>query len=223
VAAPLPNKVLLPDDSANAGKKVRTQTRVVGADTVHEHFFVNVHPHLITGIYMCHSGTLTVPTAAHNGTTTGHLWFINPSGATIRGALRGIAAQAANIAAAADLLYTRQLLSLITFTGTASGATLTPAKRDSTDAAAQMSVRTASTGLTVTLGATVRHWVPPIQVGTTGVGVFPTIVYPERDFTIDECPVFRTGEGAVLWSADASTTTNKRFSCDLSWEERDAT
>ena len=40
MAAPIANKIILPDDSGNTGKKVRTQTRVVGADTVHEHFFV---------------------------------------------------------------------------------------------------------------------------------------------------------------------------------------
>lgn len=34
--------VQLPDDSINLGKKVRTNTRVVGADTVHEHYFLLV-------------------------------------------------------------------------------------------------------------------------------------------------------------------------------------
>jgi hypothetical protein len=58
--------------------------------------------------------------------------------------------------------------------------------------------------------------VPPIQVGTTGVGMFPTNVFPERDPVVDEMvELFRTGEGFVLWSADASTTANKRISCDL--------
>lgn len=223
MAAPVANKVVLPDDSGNAGKKVRTQTRVVGADTVHEHFFISQHPHLVTGMYYYHSGILTVPTAAHNGTTTGHIWGINPSGSTIRAAIRSIYGQASNIAAAADLLYARQLFSLITFTGTASGATLSPAKRASTDAAAQFSMRTASTGLTVTLGNPFRHMVPPIQVGTTGVGMFPTNVFPERDPVVDEMVELRTGEGFVLWSADASTAANKRLSCDFIIEERDNT
>jgi hypothetical protein len=223
MAAPVADKVQLPDDSGNAGKKIRTQTRVVGANTVHEHFYINQHPHEVTGMYYYHSGALTVPIAAHNGTTTGHFWLINPSGATIRGALRSISALAAILAVAADLLYTRQVCSLVTFTGTPSGATIAPAKRDSTDAAAQMSLRTASTGLTVTLGNPFRHFVPPLQAGTTGVGVFPTMVFPERQTDIDECIVFRTGEGMVFWSADASTTTNKRISVDLETEERDAT
>lgn len=32
--------VILPDDSLSAGKKIRTNTRVVGSDTVHEHFWI---------------------------------------------------------------------------------------------------------------------------------------------------------------------------------------
>lgn len=32
--------VQLPDDSLNTGKKVRTNTRTVGPDTVHEHFWI---------------------------------------------------------------------------------------------------------------------------------------------------------------------------------------
>jgi hypothetical protein len=32
--------ITTPDDAALTGKKVRTQTRVVGADTVHEHYFI---------------------------------------------------------------------------------------------------------------------------------------------------------------------------------------
>lgn len=37
------SKVQLPDDSANTGPKIRTQTRVVGANTVHEHYFYQVN------------------------------------------------------------------------------------------------------------------------------------------------------------------------------------
>jgi hypothetical protein len=219
MAAPVADKVILPLDTGNTGKKIRTQTRVVGADTVHEHFFIDVNPHAVTGIYYLHTGIFTVPTSAHNGTTTGHLWGINPAGASIKGTLRGVSATLANLVAAADLLFTRQLLALITFTGTASGAILTPAKRESTDAAAQMSYRTASTGLAVTLGAPFRHFVPPIVSSTTGVGVFGMNTYPERETDADERIVWRTGEGFVLYSADASTTANKRMAADLIVEE----
>lgn len=42
MAAPIADKIILPLDTGNTGKKVRTQTRLVGADTVHEHFFVKL-------------------------------------------------------------------------------------------------------------------------------------------------------------------------------------
>jgi hypothetical protein len=34
------DKIIMPDDAANTGKKVRTQTRTVGANTVHEHYVI---------------------------------------------------------------------------------------------------------------------------------------------------------------------------------------
>src|SRR4029079_15302652 len=40
MAGPVASYVQLPSDSANTGKKNRTQTRVVGSDTAHEHFVV---------------------------------------------------------------------------------------------------------------------------------------------------------------------------------------
>jgi hypothetical protein len=223
MAAPVADKVILPLDTGNTGKKVRTQTRVIGADTVHEHFFIPTSKDSKTGLFRAHSGILTIPTAAHNGTTTGHLWLFNPIGSTVKGRLRRLRETGQMVAGAIDLTAPRQLYSLFTFTGTASGAAITPAKRDSTDAAAQLSLRTASTGLTCTLGATVRHTGVPGIVATASSAtvqtMLPPSIYPPWDPDEEECPVFRAGEGIVLWSADASTAANRRLFVDLAWEE----
>lgn len=223
MTAPVAGFVQLPLDTGNTGKKVRTQTRVVGADTVHEHFFISISQYSKTGLYRAHSGVLTIPTAAHNGTTTGHLWLQNPAGATVKGRLRRMRETEQTISGAIDLTAPRQLVALFTFTGTASGASITAAKRDSTDAANQLIMRTASTGMTVTLGAIIRHAGVPGIVATASSAtvqtMLPPSVYPPWDPDEEECPVLRTGEGVVLYSGDASTTANRRLFSDWAWEE----
>jgi len=223
MAAPVADKIQLPLDTSNTGKKVRTQTRVVGADTVHEHFFIPISKDSVTGLYRVHSGTLTIPTAAHNGTTTGQLWFQNPTAGTRVARIRKLAETVQCVSGAIDLTAPRQLFNLFTFTGTASGATLTSAKRDSNDAAATCDIRTASTGMTVTLGAAFRHTgIPAVNAtassATIQVNLMPIIseaFNPEEA----ECIVIRTGQGIVLYSADASTTANRRLFSDWAWEE----
>jgi hypothetical protein len=223
MAAPVAGFVQLPLDTGNTGKKVRTQTRTVGADSVHEHFFIPISQYSKVGFFRAHGGVLTIPTAAHNGTTTGHLWFFNFIGNTIKARLRRLRETVQVVAGAIDLTAPRQLFALITFTGTPSGATITPAKRDSTDAAATMTLRTASTGATVTLGAILRHAGVPAITATASSATVQTMhlpaVYPPWDPDEEECPVLRAGEGIVLYSGDASTTANRRLFSDWAWEE----
>jgi hypothetical protein len=223
MAAPVADKIILPLDTGNIGKKVRTQTRTVGADSVHEHFFIPISRDSKTGFYRVHSGTLTVPTAAHNGTTTGHLWFMNPVGSAVKARLRRLREiMQFTVLTAVDVSVARQLYSLFTFTGTPSGAILTPAKRDSTDAAAVCTIRTSSTGITPTLGAAIRGVLPPVNATAASATIqanLPPSTYPAWDPDEEECIVLRAGEGVVLWSADASTTANKRLVSDWAWEE----
>ena len=89
MAAPIAGFVQLPTDSGNTGKKVRTQTRVVGADTVHEHHFVSISSRKIDGVYFAVSGVVATVAAADNGTTAARLgWLEMPVGGTKRGRLR---------------------------------------------------------------------------------------------------------------------------------------
>ncbi len=57
MAAPVAGYVQLPSDTANTGKKNRTQTKAVGSDTVHEHFVVPTEGYTRTGRYF-HSSSV---------------------------------------------------------------------------------------------------------------------------------------------------------------------
>lgn len=225
MAAPVASKVTLPLDTGNTGKNVRTQTRVVGADTVHEHFFVPSTTRNRLGIYYGTSGTLTVPIAAQNGGTTGLFWLYNPIGSVVKMALRRWAAQIQfAVTTAIDVSVPRLATSLFTFTGVGSGAQVAPAKRATADAAAVGQLRTASTGLTVTVGAMIKSDFPailPTASSATIQAQIPPSTSNDWDPPEEEQPILVAGEGLVCWAADASTTANRRISVDLIWEEFD--
>lgn len=220
MAAPIAAFIQTPDDSGNTGKKVRSQTRVVGANTVHEYFMIPQNPREQLGIYFLHSGLISVPTTADNGTTTGRFWLFAPVGNAARGFIRSIRGTQQFIAAAVDLSAARIAYALFTATGTASGAALTVAKGDSTYPSATLTARTASTGLTVTLGALLRGDLLPVMPLATGSGVVtPAGQSAERDLNYEEHVVLRAGEGLVCYNPDTSTTANRRCTSDLIFEE----
>lgn len=220
MAAPVAAKITLPVDTGNTGPKVRTQTRVVGADTVHEHFMVVAHPRSILGRYFVSSGILTATTAAQNGTSTGMFWLVNPAGSSIRVAvLSSECAIVAGASSAAQTTLTRLVLALFTATGTPSGAQVGYAKRDSTDATPVSSLRTAVTGLTVTVGNVIRGFLYPTITGTTGVGIASPVIWPERDQTAEEHAILRAGEGVLCYQPDTSTLATIRSLVNLMLEE----
>jgi hypothetical protein len=221
MAAPVADKIITPLDTGNTGKKVRTQTRTVGSDSVHEHFFIPISQYSKVGIYFADTGTLSVQASATNGTTTGFFWLFNPVGAAIKGALRRMECESNITSATAMLTIPRIAISRFTFTGTASGAQITPANRDSTDATAVVNLRTASTGLTVTLGAIAHVFYPLIGqgVGTSGVPSTRAEWEPQLE---EAFSVMRAGEGFVGWQPDAGTAADtRRFHCCIGWEERE--
>jgi hypothetical protein len=223
MAAPVASKIQLPVDTGNTGKLVRTQTRVVGADTVHEHFFVPSTTRNRLGIYYGASGTLTIPIAAQNGGTTGLFWLYNPVGSAVKMAIRRFATQIQfAVTTVVDVSLPRLAFSLFTFTGAGSGAQVTPAKRQTSDASPVGNLRTASTGLTVTIGQMLKSDFPPIlptaSSATIQANSVPAISN-DWDPPEEEQPILLAGEGIVCWAADASTTANRRTSTDLIWEE----
>ncbi len=119
-----------------------------------------------------------------------------------------------------DLLSGEMRVNLFTFTGTGSGAQITPAKRDSTDAAPVGNARTASTGLTCTLGACIlSRMYQTMDLVTGGAGHFNPYTTEWNPGAEDEEIVLRPGEGIVFWHATAVTAANRRLTINATWEE----
>lgn len=220
MAVPVETWVQLALDTSNTGKKVRTQTRVVGADTVHSHYFI---PQSLRSKKVFHYSTplQSVLLAAQDGTTTGFFWLQNPVASIIDLVVRKTALHfgTTNLAA---VTVPRLLLVKFTFASTASGATVTPARRKQADANAA-DMRTAPTGMTsLTLGATIASFVVP-QMHAAGQVFHPPVQeWPAggHDPFEDDDIILIPGEGAVLYQADAGTTSDPRkFIVNLRAEE----
>src|SRR3990167_4497440 len=225
MAAPIASYVQLPDDSGNTGKKPRTQTRVVGANTVHEHFFVPTSQRAKLGVFHYSTTLQSVKdnASAQDGTTTGFFWLANPVGSTIELIVREIALQFSAITGTAMVTVPHILAQRFTLTGTASGGTVTPAKRRSSEAANVGSLRTAVTGMTPSLGATVKTFLTPIIISAASPFAPPPQVWPtSKDPLEDGGLVLAAGEGLVLYQPDAGTASEvRRFTVDATTEEAD--
>lgn len=217
MATPVASFAQLPSDSGNTGKKMRTQTRVVGADTVHEHYFVPSTDRDILGNYVAHTGVFTIQATAQTF-PAGFFWMINPVGNTPKVALTGIELISQIGSALATPTSPRLLFSTFTFTGTASGASITPGKLDSTDASPTASIRTASTGLTITKVADTLASLP--IAAATAVGVAPAMMDEWLPDSENGQIILRPGEGIALWQADAGTTSDtRRVVVTIKWQE----
>jgi hypothetical protein len=218
MTAPAASFAQLPTDSGNTGKKIRTQTKTVGADTVHEHFFVPSSTREKLGRYIVHSGVNVISATAHTFGTSGFMWVANPVANTAKIAICEIEIITQLGSALVAVTSPRLLWSTFTFTGTASGASLTPGKFDSTFAAATASVRTAVTGMTTVKVADTICSLP--IASATAVGYAP----PSLDESVFEAEeqqiILRPGEGICLWQADAGTTADtRRTVTTVIWEE----
>jgi hypothetical protein len=173
----------------------------------------------LTGSYKFESGRLTVLASAHSS-TAGFFWLINPVGSSVVAYIKKILATSVPTAATAFASSPRITVERVTFTGTASGATITPAKRDSNDATNVCSIRTASTGLTLTAGAVIADFIVPAVLTAVGIAV-PVDQWFYDSTDDDDYIVLRAGEGLVIRQADAGTTSDTRLLTVFGgWEER---
>jgi hypothetical protein len=157
------------------------------------------------------SGILTYPIAVSNGTTTGLLWVFNPLLSGIKVGIDRVTIQSQFTALAVDLVAGAVSVNLFTYTGTPSGAAITLAKRKTIDAAPITNVRTASTGMTITLGARLYSvFVQTMDLVTGGGGHWNPF---EKDFMPESDEgqiILEPGEGIVFWNSVAVTTANRR-------------
>lgn len=171
----------------------------------------------LLGIYYAGSGPHIVGAAA-DAATGGRVWLVNTS-STIAVAIREIRYSIVAGTALITLTEPRINVERMTFTGTPSGAQITPGKRDSTDAANTGTLRTASTGMTITAGATMRNFSPTNALTAVGVSM-PTEQVWTMQAHVDGRIVLRQNEGIVVRQADAGTVADTRtFFLDFAWEE----
>src|SRR5688572_12223320 len=150
MAAPVASTIRLPDDSGNSGKHVRTQTRVVGATTVHEHFFIQARQAKVINVYRFALDQQTVAAAAQNGTTAGFLFHhlgSAVSGKAMR--LRRLTVTSQHSTALATPTAPRLRVVRYTSAGALSGAAVSPQRNDSALAAAASILSLVNTGNTV--------------------------------------------------------------------------
>jgi hypothetical protein len=221
MAAKTDQVIILPTDTGNTGKKIRTKESVIGANTVEEYFFILSSERSNTGNYKFSSGAVAIPTAAHTGTTTGFLYLINPAASTVNVSLdRTTLKQNFSTTLAVDLIAPLIQINRITFTGTLSASAITPAKRKTGDAANQGLMSLAMTGLTVTLGAAVYTFIgQTMDLVTGGAGHWSAQTDEWNPQSDDDELVLVPGEGLVWWSTLAVTTANRKLIINGAWKE----
>jgi hypothetical protein len=221
MAAKTDNVVILPLDTGNTGKKIRTKESVVGANTVEEYFFIPSSERDEVGHFKFVVPAQAIPAAVHTGTTTGFMFLINPLTSTIKVAVdRMTFKHNFSTTLAVDLIAPLINVNRISFTGTLSAGATTPAKRRTTDAAAQALLATASTGLTVTNVAAVWAFVGNTMDLLTGGGGHWSAQTDEWNPS-DESDelILLPGEGIVVWSTFAVTTGNRKLLINGAWVE----
>jgi hypothetical protein len=210
--------LVLPNASALSTARSAGQRVPLMADEYGRARVIVNRPKLL-GAYKFESGRLTVQASAH-ASTAGFFWLINPVGSSVIGTVKKLMCTSVPTAATVFASAPRITCERVTFTGTASGASITPAKRDSTDATNTLSVRSASTGLTLAAGAIIGDFTVPPVLTAVGIAV-PVDQYLYDDTDEDDYIVLRPGEGIVCRQPDAGTTSDTRLITIYgSWEEK---
>lgn len=167
-----------------------------------------------SGVYVASSGLLSVLASAQ-GATAGLFWVINPIGSAKIIAIRRLDVDCVSVAAAAAV--TRVTAERFTFTGTSSGAQVTPCKIDSNHSTAVGLALTASTGLTITAGATAYSFF--LMGVITAAGVAEPVITSWEPLE-ESMIVLRAGEGLVVRQPDAGVASDPRkLVTNIVWEE----
>lgn len=206
--------IQLPADST--GKKVRSRERTIGANVVQEQYLIPARERVVSGVYMAATGAHVVQAAA-DAAGVGRWWLFNPVGSAVLVALRRVEFASQLGSALVAVTSPRLTLSLFTATGTASGASITPGKQDSAAPAATATLRTASTGLTITDGADLFAFLPTASATAVGYAAPAVMDWLPED---EGMPVLRAGEGIYLTQSDAGTSSDtRRYVTNIAWEE----
>lgn len=208
----------------STGKMLRTVTTTVGGNTVHEQVVIPVGMRTRQGAYRAHVGVFTVQASAH-ASTVGFWWLINPLSSGMAMGIKKISFSSQHGSVLATATSPRITIERTTFTGTATGTTVTPAKITNAsgnglnaDATNKGLILTTSTGLTLTAGPAIKAFLPTVAL--TAVGVGPAVndeVDPANEG--DEL-ILQPGEGIICRQPDAGTASDtRRVLFNVAWEE----
>jgi hypothetical protein len=210
--------VIAPLDTGNTGKKIRTKTRTVSAQEVHEHVVSVVDGRDLLGIYSFDSGLLTLQAAAH-ASDVGFIYLINPVGSGVNIGLRRVAYQSAPTSTAARPT-SRVTVERFGFTGTHSGAIIQTGKAALSNPTSTLRCATNSTGITITpSGASQKGFlVPAVPNGNNSSGTSNELVW--EPLTTDGETIITSGEGIIIRQADAGNSGEDRmFLVNVVWAE----
>lgn len=212
--------IQLPGDGS--GKKTRSRERDVGLNTIHEQYVIPISERVRNGFYHVHpqSGILTESSSA-DAFPAGD-WFLVNTSSSIIGVVRKVSIAGGFQGSANPEEVTRLVLQKFTFTGSPSGGTVSPAKADSGDATAVLSLRTAGTGMTMS-DAGVAHAfnVNPSTLTGSGTNVdnLTTTTHDEWEPDPEEMIILRQNQGLMARQADAGSISVNYFWKSIAWEE----
>jgi hypothetical protein len=225
MTAPVASYIQLPADTANTGKKNRTQTKVVGSDTVHEHHVVPSAGFTHTGRYYAVStAAQTVSSVAQVPSTAGFYYLHNSTANTAVGILRKVEIAYSQEGAAAAF-FSAPVLSLqkYTFATAHAGTTLNIVQAQTSSTTAKLNMRSAPTGATVTVvGPIANHLMPALMssAGTYGgrVNIYEAPEHYNRGYAVEIAP----GEGVCLCQLTTGNSADTRkFTAKFVWDEID--
>jgi hypothetical protein len=220
--------VILPVDTANIGKSIRTITKA----SIHEHLFIQDRRETILGVYGASMGAvLSVAASAQNGTSTAAFWWTLPNTVSNKAARLRFCAVKFTTSAVTPVMLTapRFALGKFTFGANASGAQITSVPMQTSYPADVVYLTTAATGMSSPtlvnsgFGIGCATCPPFLLAGTAASATMPTMdtqqLIQQGQDNEDLLPRVVPGEGLVLWQADAGTASEiRKFTVDLIWD-----
>ncbi len=228
MAGPVASFVQLPADTANTGKKNRTQTKAIASDTVHEHFVVPSPGFTVTGRYQSVSTVLqAISSAAQTPSTAGHYFLHNSTANTAVGILRTVEINYAvdpTTALSITQAPATLLLQKYTFNIAHSGTTINIVASQTSSTTPKLNMRQAPTGATITLvGPIAAAPIPPLlSTVANGYGGYIPLYQAHEHYNRGSAVEIGPGEGVVLHQLTTGSATDpRRFTAKFVWDEID--
>jgi hypothetical protein len=226
MAAPVASSIQVFDDWEVTGPRMRTQTRVVGADTVHTHYIVPVSARAKK---VFHYSTPLISVVASSLNVTNAAFYLEiPAWSPVNLVVRKVFVHFGTTNVATNTAP-RLRLARFSYTGTLTGATITPAKRRSVESSV-CPMRMDSTGFqSLKIDDLICSFIVP-QMHAIGQAFTPEVQkwpwgsdpFEDDDVIIEPGTGVLGGTGLLLYQADAGDSSDpRRFVVNLRVEEVD--